>query len=506
MRSVLLALILFFLTCSYSEAQRTAQIEILNANIFEGDESLGKNVSRLKGDVRFKHKNALMNCDSAYLYQNTNSLDAFGDIVIVKGDSIRMTGDLLKYNGNSSEAFMTGNVILSDRKMTLHSDNLTYNIDNEVCNYIDGGKIVDSENELTSNSGIYDSGSGNIYFRSSVVLKNNSYQLISDTLIYNSISNITYFHGPTWINSFDKDSSFIYCENGWYNTNSGKSYFGRNSYLKNGPRFIYADSLLYDKEKMEGEGFGNVLLKDTVEQLTISGDYGISNDINKTGFVTGNALLTKQFDNDTLFMHADTLYAAEDTVSKLKQWQAYHQVTFFKTDLQGKCDSIAFNESDSLMRLYDDPIIWSEENQLTADSVRFLIYDNEMKALQLKSNSFICSSEGEDRFNQVKGRSMYGDFIDNKLEYIFVSGNGQSIYYTRNSDEQLTGVNRADCSDMRIRISDNRIQEINLLYQPDATLYPLDELTTKELRLRGFKWRSIERPFSKEDVLGSHKL
>ena len=127
-----------------------------------------------------------------------------------------------------------------------------------------------------------------------------------------------------------------------------------------------------------------------------------------------------------------------------------------------------------------------------------------IQELRMRSNSFICSSEGDDRFSQVKGRNMRGLFTDNSLQTIFVSGNGQSIYYTKNSKEELTGVNRADCSDMVIKIDENRIQEINLITQPDATLYPLSELSAKELILKGFNWRQTERPISKYDILTFH--
>jgi lipopolysaccharide export system protein LptA len=481
-------------------SQESAQIEILNANSFEGDESLGKDVSRLLGDVRFRHRGAIMRCDSAYLYQQTNSLKAFGRIVITKGDSIRLTGDHLEYYGDEGKAVVTGDVILSDRKMNLYTSNLTYNLDREVAYFVDGGKVVDQENVLTSNSGKFLSSSGEVYFQDSVQLKNPSYYLESDTLSYNTRTDVSTFHGPTRIYSLENDSSFIYCSKGWYNSSTQRSYFGGDPFINSGTRTVSADSLLYDNKELTGRGFGNVLLVDTLEKLSVGGDIGYTNDRQRVGWVTGKALLQRSFEYDTLFVHADTLFASEDTAARMGRWKAYHGVKFYKSDLQGKCDSISYDESDSLMRMFNDPIIWSEENQLTSDSVMFLIYDDEMQQLLMRGNSFICSTEGGQRYNQVKGRDMTGYFSENSLSEIFVSGNGQSIYYTRNSEDELTGVNRADCSDMLIRIEENSIREIALLYQPDATLYPLDELSPTELRLHGFEWRAGERPASREDI------
>lgn len=499
--SVSLILLLVVFTASFTvNGQESAQIEILNANSFEGDESLGKDVSRLLGDVRFSHKGAIMRCDSAYLYQRTNSLNAFGRIVVTKGDSIRLTGNYLEYDGDQGEAVVTGDVILSDRKMNLYTSNLTYNLDREVAWFVNGGKVVDQDNVLTSNSGKFISSSGEVFFQDSVQLRNPSYYLESDTLSYNTRTDVSTFHGPTRIYSLENDSSFIYCSKGWYNSGTQRSYFGGDPFISSGSRTVSADSLLYDNSQLTGRGFGNVLVVDTLERLSVGGSIGYTNDRTRIGWVTGNALLQKVFDDDTLFVHADTLFASEDTSTGLGMWKAYHGVKFYKSDLQGKCDSISFDESDSLMRMFRDPVIWSEENQLTSDSVMFLIYDEEIQQLLMRGNSFICSTEGNERYNQVKGRDMTGYFAENALNEIFVSGNGQSIYYTRNSDDELTGVNRADCSDMLIRIEENSIKEIALLYQPDATLYPLDEFAPSELRLRGFEWRANERPASREDI------
>ena len=166
-------MLLFFCICSFSlSAQQTTQVEIENADSFEGDASLGKNVSRLLGNVRFRHQGALMYCDSAYLYQLTNSLDAFGKIKIVQGDSIQLTGDFLNYSGNTRQAKVTGHVVMTDRDMVLHSNILNYNMNSETAEYFDGGEIIDKQNRLTSKSGYYFSRERMVFFKDSVVLTN----------------------------------------------------------------------------------------------------------------------------------------------------------------------------------------------------------------------------------------------------------------------------------------------------------------------------------------------
>ncbi|MBK7855863.1 MAG: hypothetical protein IPJ79_14125 [Bacteroidetes bacterium] len=220
--------VFFFLLFScYVGAQSPTKIELIHADFLEGNEEFGKDVRRLIGNVQFKHDSALMYCDSAYLFAITNSLDAFGHVRILQGDTISLTGDLLKYDGNTKTARMFDNIIFRDRKMTLTTQTLNYNLATEVAEYINGGKIVDEENVLVSSSGNYLSKEKKLLFRDSVVLTNPRYVMNTDTLHYFTLTKTAFFYGPCTITSTGKDSSVIYCENGWYNTTTEKSYFGK---------------------------------------------------------------------------------------------------------------------------------------------------------------------------------------------------------------------------------------------------------------------------------------
>ncbi len=483
-----------------SYAQKTTQVEIENADTFEGDESLGKNVSRLLGNVIFRHQGALMYCDSAYLYQETNSLDAFGKIRIVQGDSINLTGDQLQYDGNSRQAKLTGKVIMTDRDMILESKILNYNMNSETAEYFDGGKITDKQNVLTSKTGYYFSRDKTVFFKDSVVLTNPKYYILADTLKYQTVTKIANFEGPTYIYSTGSDSTQIYCERGWYNTLSEKSVFTVNPYIRSKENKLAGDSLVYDNKSTVGFAYRNVTITDTVQKLIISGEYGYTDEKKKIALVTDRAMLTKAFVTDSLFLHADTLYAWQDTVTNERSWSAYHGVRIFKSDLQGKCDSMVYKTSDSTLNFYQEPVLWSDANQLTATYINMQMSNSKISELRLFNSAFIASSEDSLRFNQIKGRDMIGYFTDNQLTSIHVEGNGQSIYYTRNSKSQFTGVNRADCSNMLITMNDSKINSITLINKPDATLFPVNELSPQELKLKGFNWLEQLRPKSKEDI------
>jgi hypothetical protein len=193
----------------------------------------------------------------------------------------------------------------------------------------------------------------------------------------------------------------------------------------------------------------------------------------------------------------DTIIQKKET--KNQQLFAYHKVKFFKNDLQGKCDSLIYSTVDSTMRMYGSPTIWSDGNQLTSDSLQLIIGDSSLKSIELKGSAFIVSKEDSLRFNQIRGKYMKGFFKKNELSLINVEGNGQTIYYAKDKDV-IKAVNRADCSDLKIYLKNKKIDRINFITKPEATLYPLNKIDIKELKLKNFSWREQFRPHKIEDI------
>ncbi len=507
---------LFFLILVFipriAEAQNIQKIELLNADVSEFDESINANATRLIGNVSFKHKNAIMNCDSAYLYRDDNKFEAFNNVKINQGDTLLLTGKRLLYDGNTQLAQVFDNVILTDRKMTLNTSRLDYDMDKEIAFYPDSGNIVDGPNTLTSKIGYYYSNLHNLFFRNDVLLVNPKYTMNCDTLRYNTLDKTAYFLGPTYIHSAD---NIIYCENGWYNTENQKSNFRTNSYLQTREQLLKGDSVLYDRINGIGKVYKNVSIMDTVNRIIISGDYGEYHEKTDSSWVTGKAIMTQILDGDSLFLHGDTLMAIGtgqlDSLGKSKPKKnlyAFHSVKLFKKDMQGVCDSLVYNQQDSTIHLFYSPVLWSGLNQLTADSIYMQTANSEITNIYLTNNSFITaiadsnSTAPEDsmRYNQIRGKNMIGYLTDNKLYKVDVMGNGQTIYYAKNKQEKNFGVNRADCSDLVIYIDENKVKSITLLKEPDGTLYPIRQLAANELRLKGFSWYGQRRPKSKDDI------
>ncbi|MBS1923746.1 MAG: hypothetical protein JST71_10200 [Bacteroidetes bacterium] len=491
--------LIFAFVILFAKAQKSpSKIELIHANTLEGDDALGKDVRRLLGDVVFKQENTFMYCDSAYLYSATNSMDAFGNVRIEQGDTISLTGDILKYNGNSRQARLLNNIVFSDRKMTLISQNLNYNLDTGIADYIEGGQIVDGTDTLTSRFGTYFSNQKKLAFKKDVVLKHPGHRMETDTLVYGTVSKVAEFYGPCYIRS--NDSSVIYCENGWYNTATDKAFFSKNAFVQNKNQILKGDSMFFDNNTSAGEAFKNVSITDTTEKVVVNSDYGNYNGEKGFSFMTGNLLMTKMFEKDSLFMHGDSLISLFDSTGKAISYAVYHNVRMYKKDLQATCDSLIYTAADSLLFLYHNPVLWNEVNQLTADTISMLISSEGIRKLFLNQAAFITSKEDSIRFNQLRGKTMVGYFEDNMLSKIAVFGNGQSIYFARNKKNELTGVNRADCSNMIIIIKDSKISKLKLIEKPDATFYPIGELSASELMLKGFNWQENKRPVDKNDI------
>lgn len=500
-----------FMLCILLSAGLHAQtkINLKHADRFIGDKNKG--YQRLLGSVQFEHQGMDMTCDSAHFFLAENRLDAYGHVFIQQGDSLRMWSDFLTYDGNTRIAIASKNVRLTEADMTLTCDAITYDLANRFAYYSTGGRIVNKDNILTSQNGGYSSDTKTMSFKHNVVLKNPQYEMRCDTLRYTPGPKVAYFLGPTTIRATG-NQNFIYCENGFYDTYNDIAQFEENAYIVTNNQTLKGDSIWYDRKNGIGKAFQNISIIDSIQKVTILGDYAIHFEKTETSLITGHALLVQQFDNDSLYLHADTLKSITthpqdekgkpvlDDSLEQKTVYGYHHVSFYKPDMQGRCDSLVWTSSDSTMRLFGAPVLWSDESQLTAKHIDIILSSGKIHKLEMETNCFIISEEDTSRYNQIKGKHMTGYFINNQLRKIYVEGNGQTLYYAR-SEQTLIGVNRADCSKLMIWIEENEVQSISFYSQPDAQLYPTNELSPSEALLKDFEWRGKERPASVNDLL-----
>jgi lipopolysaccharide export system protein LptA len=485
MKHAFVAYILFALLCFSSNAQD--RIRVINAdnNSYRPDENRAR---VLTGNVKIEHQGILLFCDTALYFQEENLAKAYGHTQINQADTLNVYGDTIYYEGNLRIATVFGDVKLVDDNSILRAPILVYKLDSNVAYYDKGGFMYDSEtgDTLVSDVGTYYGNqklmdfTGNVYYRSS------DYLIESDRMLYDSKNDRVIFKGPTTITSDNGD--VIKCERGWYDVKNDISSFSGNGEIINNDQNIKGDSIIYDRVNGNGEIFGNMIVVDTASDFEVTGDYGKINQ--KTGeyLVTGDPLFKKFENEDTLWLKADTLLAKFDSITNESRIQAYYNVRFINSSMTGKCDSMYYSEKDSVLEMYDDPIVWKDSSQISGDTILMDIYKGEIDHIWILNKAFLISMADSVGFNQVSGKRMKGLFSKNELNRMFVYGNGQTIYYAENDEDGYIGMDKSVCTDIRIEMEDADIREIVFIKKPESVLYPMDDIKEDDRLLKGFKW------------------
>ena len=453
----------------------------------------------LNGNVRFRHDDALMFCDSAYFYENVNSLDAFGNVRIEQGDTLFIYGDKLYYDGNARFARLRQNVKMINRSATLTTDSLNYDRNIDLAYYYTGGKLVDSTNVLTSVWGQYSSNSNDALFSNSVKLVNPNFVMDSDTMIYNTNTHIANIVGPTHI--LYNDETDIYSSKGWYNTDTEQMMLLDRSIVahKDG-KSLTGDTVYYDKSKKYGEAFINVEITDSINKSTVYGDYAFYDENDEISLVTDSALLVDWSSADTLWAHADTLRTFKDSIYNVVI--GYYNVRIYRDDVQGICDSLVYTARDSIISMYGEPVLWAEQNQLSGEFIQAILKDKQIDHVHIQRAAMAVQQEDSLHFNQLSGKEIFAYMRDGELYRVNVNGNAETIYYPRDdADSSLIGINKTESSYVIMYFEDKKIQRIVTTAATTGVMYPIDQLSGGDLYLKNFFWLKNSRPENSDAVM-----
>lgn len=496
MQRILLTSLLLLLF-STTQAQEKKRILLKSAEVLEYDREINPEVQMLKGNVVFQHKETYLYCDSAYLYINKNSMDAFGNVHIKASDTTNLYGEKLHYDGNTRIAVMEKDVELIDNQIILRTDKLTYDLEEHTAFYLDGGVIEDPNNQLTSKKGYYNSDSKQLFFKDDIEVEGNNFNMESDSLMYNTITEIVDFYGNTKIVS---DSTTIYCNYGWYDTQKDITRLHGKAVMYNGSSVLEGDTLYYEKRTGAGKAYKDVSFRDTTENIMLTGQYGLFNEADSSVLATDSAVFMNWEGADTLYLHGDTLFSMKDSLSH-RIIKVYYNVRFYRQDMQGLCDSLYYSEDDSLMRMYVEPVLWSDSSQLSADYMHFKVNRSEITSLFMDENAFIVSHVEGENYQQIKGHRMYGFFLDNELDHLDVKGNAETLYFIEEENGTKTGINSSTCAELKMHFTDREVDLLKMMGAPKGTIYPYEQLPVTRRKLTGFKWYEDIRPFSPVDVL-----
>lgn len=477
----------------------------------------------LAGNVRLKQNTSYFYCDSCVINSNTKTFEAWGNVHINDADTANIYASHLRYFINKKLAFLDGGVRLTDGKGTLTTPDLEYDMTTDIGIYKHGGKVVNKKTVLTSREGYYYAGLRDVYFKQNVELKDPGYFIKTDSLLYNTESQTARFIAYTLI----KDSSgrTIETKEGYYNMQTGKAEFGGRPVIKDGKLTVTANSIATDDSTGISHAKGNVIIIDSVQNTTIiAGE--VFNDSKKDRILaTRKPLMIVKQDNDSIYITADTLFSArltdlygqkdsvlKDTVKGTKvmnvknkdstnrYFEAYRHVRIFSDSLQAVSDSMFYSFKDSTFRLYQDPVLWAKESQITGDTILLFTKNKKADRMKVFENSFLVNRLDPGIYNQIKATRMDAYFKEGNIDSVRANGFAECIYFLQDEDSAYTGINDSKSDIMDIYFNNQELQKVVFRSSVTGTIWPIKQKDPKEMRLENFRWLDERRPKTKYEL------
>ena len=477
-----------------------------NADELIADESRSTEYQVLRGNVRFRRGDMYMFCDSAYYYDKTSSLDAFGHVHMTQADTLQVFADVLHYYGEDQVAQLRHNVRLENRSTTLLTDSLDYEITSNVGYYFNHGTIVDNKNntELTSEFGRYELDTKQAEFTTNVHLISDQYEMNTNLLRYNTQTHIANIIDETVIVN---DSNTIYTSNGWYNTSrDDATLYDRAQINARDGKTLVGDTVYYDRTRNYGEAYGNVILTDEVNSVILDGDFGYHDEASHYSYVTRRARAREFSQGDTLYMHADTLCTImnDDSVRVLK---AFRGVRFYRSDVQGVCDSLQLSEADSILNLYRNAVVWNGERQISGEEINIHMRDSTADWATLPNFGLMIEHVGEEYYDQLSGKKMKAYFENKEVRQLDVDGNVMAIMYPQENDSTYNKQVYAESSYMKLNLkAKQEIERLAMWPEVTGKVTPLYLLRKSNYYLPQFKWYEDIRPRKPEDIFEDNSL
>lgn len=467
----------------------------------------------LSGKVILEHDGAILRADSVVYYELENYFRAFSNVELDMQEN-HLASDALEYNGNTKIAKATGDVVLRDSEQTLYTDKLEYNRNTQKAYFNTGGTIVSNNETITSQEGVYDLVTKSIKFDKNVRIVNKDYYIESKNIRHYADGDYMEFFDDTYIQNRKNPNQFIRTTKGKYFLNKKEAFLENRSSVHMDGIVFTADDIYYNQTPGYGKGTGDVLIDNPKDKQFIRGGFGEYFQEQDSGYVTQKAYAVRAFEKDSLYLHADTLMSTKRNDKNLIR--AYHKAKFFKSNLQGKADSISFAEDKGVMRFFRKPVVWSGYRQITGDTISVYINTvaERLDSMKVRQNAFAISktdSITETQFHQMKSREMLGLFVDEQLDWVQGEGNAQTLLYmeeekkdSTNSNlpavKELIGINRSDCGIVEADFEEREINVLACRINAESRVYPPSKLPEDQRKLPDFVWRVDERPQVWRDI------
>lgn len=496
--TILLLLASFLFAQEESGKRQKTMVHIEHYDQISYNRNIG-DYQRLIGHVEIRHDSARFFCDSAYFYEKTNSFDAYQNVHIIVNDTVEIFSDSLLYDGNRRFAEFFDNVRLRDDSTLLETHYLTYDRNQHLACYPDHAVTTRGDKKLVSLIGYYRDDLKELSFFQDVEVTSPEYQMYTDTLFYNTAIEKMWFQGPTTI--INKENTLI-GEHGYYLVQEDIAYLDKKPAMFNETQRLQSETIYYDKALGFAKARDNVQMLDTAYKMMLNGGYVEMWEKKGFSFATDRAFATYYDQNDSLFIHSDTIFMDFNKSKKeIKQMTARRNVRFFRSDMQGKCDTLIYTMTDSLIRMRVAPILWAEGSQLTGEKIDIIIANHKIDSVLQKNNAFIINQDTVEGYNQIKGTDIVSRFKNGNIHRVYVKGgNAETLYWLREDDASLIGIDVSKAQQMTIEMENSNISHIKSFKEISETMYPEKDLPEKDRILKGFAWYEEIRPKDKADI------
>jgi lipopolysaccharide export system protein LptA len=483
----------------------------------------------LVGKVAVQQNQTLFYCDSAVIKKPGNILEAFGNVHINDADSIHTRSQYLIYYANQKLAVLKKKVSLTDGKGTLTTDDLEYDTRQKIGSYRNGGRIVNGTTIIISKEATYYGDLKDVLFKKNVKMTDPKTNLDTDSLLYNTETQVATFISKTFIR--DSSGSTIVTSDGFYDTKNKTARLGKRAVVKDGKGITVTGDDIYTDDKT-GKTIitGRAVFIDTVQKISVLANYLVADKNNGTFLATQHPLMIIEQDNDSIYVTADTLFSArirdfkdssyknllgKDTIkntkvvttkdtSDIRFFQGYRNVRIFSDSLQAVCDSLFYSGEDSVFRLFNKPIVWaSNNNQVTGDTIYLYTKNKKADRMQVFENGMAINQSGPNMFNQLRGNTINGYFKEGNIDYMRAKGSAQSIYYAKDENEGVVGVNNASGDIIDMRFEDKELKKVIFIRDVTGVMYPIRQVPEEKKQLRNFNWQDQKRPKTKFELFES---
>lgn len=482
-------------------AKDPKRVYLLHADELFYDQWKNNDAQVLRGNVEFEHDGAHLFCDSANFFEATNSFEAFGHVRMIQGDTLSLASEYGYYDGNEQIMEALQNVVLRHRTTTLYTDSLYFDRLWNMGYYQEGGKMVDKTTTLVSDWGEYHTDTRMAIFYYDVTMRDKNFLLTTDSLYYDTRLKEANIVGPSDITS---GASHIYSELGYYDTEKEQGRLLNRSVLDNEGRLLTADSIWYDGKTGISEAFRHVVYTDTVNKNRLTSNYGYYDEHTGYALATDSAVAIDFSQPDSLFLHADTFKVFtynKETDSVYRVMHGYYKVRAYRQDVQAVCDSLVYNQQDSCMTLYRDPIVWTQNQQLLGEEIRVYMKDSVLDRAHVIRQAFSIEDLHEDKlFNQISSVEMFAFFQKGEIHEARAKDNVYVVYYPQDeSDSSYVGMVSMQTTELRMFMERQKLKRI-WAPKSDGTMYPMTQIPPAKRYLDGFMLFDYVRPLSKMDI------